>query len=68
MPPRDAALPRCVHNLQTVIITPTKNYTVLEQKQLMLDMGDVGGVSDSLHWQHFDGWALCSRCQDEGIP
>jgi hypothetical protein len=33
---------------QTIISTPTKNYTVLEQKQLMLDMGDIGGVSN---WQ-----------------
>jgi len=32
--------------LQTVIATPTKNYTVLDQKQLLLDMGDVGGVSE----------------------
>lgn len=30
---------------QTVISTPTKNYTVLEQKQLLLDMGDSAGVS-----------------------
>lgn len=32
--------------LQTVIATPTKNYTVQDQKQLLLDMGDVGGVSE----------------------
>jgi hypothetical protein len=31
--------------VQTIISTLTKNYTVLEQKQLLLDMGDSGGVS-----------------------
>jgi hypothetical protein len=31
--------------LQVVVVTPTKNYTVEQQKQLLLDMGDEGGVS-----------------------
>ena len=30
-------------------MTPTKNYTVEEQKQLMLDNGDAGGVRLSRH-------------------
>jgi hypothetical protein len=41
---------------QTIISTPTKNYTVLEQKQLMLDMGDVGGVSN---WQVHQTVCIC---------
>lgn len=31
---------------QTVVVTPNRNYTVLEQKQLLLDMGDEAGVSE----------------------
>lgn len=57
----DALRNTCPALPQTIISTPTKNYTVLEQKQLLLDMGDVGGVSGAAaglasaighcHWQ-----------------
>lgn len=55
--------------LQTIISTPTKNYTVLEQKQLMLDMGDIGGVSNggsstrlSLHMNRLKSFAAVLQC------
>jgi hypothetical protein len=34
--------------VQVVVSTPTKNYTAMEQKQLLLDMGDSAGVSHGL--------------------
>lgn len=31
---------------QVIVSTPAKNYTIADQKQLMLDMGNTGGVSN----------------------
>lgn len=35
-----------------MIVTPGKNYTVLQQKQLLKDMGDTGGVSNGTTSSH----------------
>lgn len=45
VPPPSLLCPHCtLPRPQVVVQTPTRNYTVLEQKQLLLDMGDEPGV------------------------
>lgn len=35
--------------VQVVVVTPERNYTVAQQKRLLLDIGDFGAVSTWIH-------------------